>query len=341
MFFHSKRKRITPVNAQAMYARLKNDIYGGALSIEVILVGVIAILGLLMGGAAVRDGVSSELSDIGGMTQDLNQSYTVFGVTNLGSSTAGMDQTDSLDHCDDAEDLSGLADNCITYDLIPITPIDDVALNTFFDFESGDASDTSPNGQDNGGSTVAGDPEFIGGVLVLDGNDALGIANSPDINIGIHGQRTILLDFNADDVIARQLLFEEGAGVRGLNIYIDNGSLYVGGWNIPTESGWAPTYLSTPITAGTWNQVALVLSGGPTLQPDSFRGYVNGAQFGSAVGSQLWSHAGAIGLGGVNGATIFHDGIGNGGPAYFAGSIDNFTIHNRALTDAEVYSANQ
>ncbi|MCM2372109.1 LamG-like jellyroll fold domain-containing protein [Aporhodopirellula aestuarii] len=203
----------------------------------------------------------------------------------------------------------------------------------------GDAADTSPYGNDNSGS-IQGGAGFVtdavrGQVLSLDGvDDWITIANSADINTSTVTQRTISLAFNADDVSTRQLLFEEGGGTRGLIIYIDSGQLYVGGWN-KSQSGWAGTWLSTNITAGQWHHVALSLDGGPTVQPGALRGYLDGQLFGTGDGSQLWSHSGGIGVGGNNGSTVYHDG--NSSTNYlFAGSLDDFRVYNRTLSDADV-----
>ncbi len=181
-----------------------------------------------------------------------------------------------------------------------------------------------------GGATISG------GELVLDGiNDALNITNSNAINLQTHSERTITLDFNADTVSGRQVLYEEGASVRGLVIYIDNGLLYVGGWNIPSsESGWTPTYVSTPIAAGNWNTVSLVLDGTNTLQPNALTGYLNGTSFGSTHGSQLWPHGGGIGIGAINNETIFHNGVVGSG-AHFQGRIDNVQLNNTALDECQ------
>ncbi len=96
--------------------RLWNDDAGFIVSIELILLSTIAIIGLIAGMASVRDAVVSELSDVAGAVQDLNQSYAFFGVVGHASSTAGSDFVDALDWCDDADDVSGAADNCITFD---------------------------------------------------------------------------------------------------------------------------------------------------------------------------------------------------------------------------------
>lgn len=96
--------------------RLWDDDAGFIVSIELILLSTIAIIGLIAGMASVRDAVVSELSDVAGAVQDLNQSYSFFGVVGHASSTAGSDFLDALDFCDDADDVSGSADNCITFD---------------------------------------------------------------------------------------------------------------------------------------------------------------------------------------------------------------------------------
>ena len=99
----------------ALSTKLWNDQAGFIVSIELVLIATIAVIGLITGMTAVRDAVVSELSDVAGAVQDMNQSYSVFGVTGHSGNTAGMDFTDSLDWCDSAEDASGVADNCIVF----------------------------------------------------------------------------------------------------------------------------------------------------------------------------------------------------------------------------------
>lgn len=99
--------------------RLWNDEAGFIVSIELILIATIAVIGLITGFGAMRDSVVSELSDVAGAVQDMNQSYAFFGVTGHSASTAGSDYVDELDWCDDSEDIDGDADNCITFDLGP------------------------------------------------------------------------------------------------------------------------------------------------------------------------------------------------------------------------------
>ncbi len=209
------------------------------------------------------------------------------------------------------------------------------------------AKDSSTNGRQNSGNLV-GDADWTkgveGGAVTFDGTgDAVKIKNSSDINLGIHGERTISLRFKADEIDVgeqKQVLYEEGARVRGLNIYLDEGELYVGGWNEPgKESGWEGTWLSTDaVSADQWHRVDLVLQGGDEVEPGAIRGYIDGEEFGSGEGSQLWSHRGGIGLGSLNGGTRFHDGLTPNSGSGFAGAIDEVMIFNNALSGSEISS---
>ena len=100
--------------------KLWNDKAGFVVSIELILIATIAVIGLVAGMTAVRDGVVSELSDVAGSVQDLNQSYSFNGVTGHSGSTAGSNFNDNLDFCDSTDDAAGTADNCITFDGTPV-----------------------------------------------------------------------------------------------------------------------------------------------------------------------------------------------------------------------------
>ncbi len=105
------------------------------------------------------------------------------------------------------------------------------------------AQDTSTGGTDNFGRLIA-DAELVEGkvgqAVAFDGvRDMVAIGNSEDINLGIHPERSISLWFQADDTSAnsKQVIYEEGGGARGLNLYLADDLLYFGGWNAP-ESGW-------------------------------------------------------------------------------------------------------
>ena len=325
---------------------LWSDDVGLAISVELLLVGIVIGLGMLAGLAAIRDAVVSEFSDVTGAVQDLNQSHEYNGIVGFDSTTSGSNFIDSLD----VGDVSGAADNGITFDVLPSDEqgVSAEGLVVVLGFD-GDGIDTSGNGNDglllNGATTV-------GGELVLDGvNDFVTIANTPDINLGTHTERTIHVEFTPTDVTERQLIYEEGGAVRGFNIYIEDGRLYLGAYNIP-ETDFRPTFLSTPIVAGQTTSATIVLDAGPTVEPGGFSGFVNGTSIGQAPASQLFSHAGGIGIGGTNGRTVFHSGgsltgFADGAPissagaddgAFFGGTIGDVQIFNRALSSGEVGS---
>ena len=212
--------------------------------------------------------------------------------------------------------------------------VSDNDLVVHYTFDDGTAADSSPYGSNNSG-TLQNGASVINGLLTLDGvNDIVAIGNSADINMSTTSQRTISLRFMASDVSGRKALYEEGGGVRGMNIYIDNGSLYVGGWNT-REAGWTGTFLSTAITAGEWHSVTLTLNGTDTVQDGALRGYLDGGLFGEGAGSQVWKHGGDVRLGGVGKHTRFHDGKSRGASP-FAGQVDDFRIYNRTLSAGEV-----
>ena len=99
--------------------KLWNDDAGFIVSIELVLIATISVLGLIVGLTSVRDAVVSELSDVAGAVQDLNQSYTFVGVNGHSASTTGSDFVDEQDWCDTDEDRNNRADNCINFDGAP------------------------------------------------------------------------------------------------------------------------------------------------------------------------------------------------------------------------------
>jgi endoglucanase len=210
-----------------------------------------------------------------------------------------------------------------------------------------------------GGATWSQDG-LEGGAIWFDGQDAVvKVENSHDINLGIHDQRTIAFWFKAADLSTDtpQILYEEGSGLRGLNLYLDQGQLYVGGWNTPEEeSGWSGTWFSTDgITPRQWHHVALVLDGGTTVAENRLIGYLDGQAFGQGLGSQLWEHIGEIGLGNINNRTVIGQrdsptGASSTGSSStgtivsetdgygFRGHIDQFSLYNQALDQATIQS---
>ena len=99
--------------------RLWQDEGGFIVSIELVLISTIAVIGLITGFVAVRDAVISELSDVAGAIQDLNQSYTFNGVTGPSGNSSGSNYTDARDWGDTPEDPTNAIDNCIQVNRAP------------------------------------------------------------------------------------------------------------------------------------------------------------------------------------------------------------------------------
>ena len=94
---------------------IQTDEAGIIISVEFILVAVIVLIGLLTGLTSVRDASISELSDIAGSVQDINQGYLFAGTIGHSASNAGSEFLDARDHCDDVDDTPGQPDNCIVF----------------------------------------------------------------------------------------------------------------------------------------------------------------------------------------------------------------------------------
>lgn len=147
-------------------------------------------------------------------------------------------------------------------------------------------------------------------------------------------QRTISLWFSADVAERsshKQVLYEQGNSQNGMNIYIHGGRLYVGSWAASNYT----TFLSTPVSSGQWNHVALVIDS----QSVKLRGYLNGVRFDSGFGGSIPPTVGNVQLGRVgNWGTRFHTGAAAANSNGFKGRIDEVRIYERSLGDAEVFA---
>jgi len=161
------------------------------------------------------------------------------------------------------------------------------------------------------------------------------IPNSSDINlVNKLKKRSISIWFKANDInkANKQVIYEEGDGSAGFNIYIFNGSLYMGAW--AEANGWYGTFNSTAsISSGSWHHASLVFSS----KLSSFISYLDGVQFGSVSSSEeLPKHSGDICIG-RNGDTKFHDGDDNNINSFFEGSIDELRIWNKIRLLEEIH----
>ncbi|MHC2070599.1 Flp family type IVb pilin [Bremerella sp. T1] len=99
----------------SLMKRLWNDEAGFVVSAELILIATIAVLGLIVALDTVRNAITSELSDVAGAIQDVNQSYSYSEVLGHSARVAGSAFADQTDFCDSPDDAPQDDDNCIDH----------------------------------------------------------------------------------------------------------------------------------------------------------------------------------------------------------------------------------
>lgn len=186
------------------------------------------------------------------------------------------------------------------------------------------------------GSPTLGEAGVRDSAYRLDGiDDSITIPNSADINTQSHQLRTVALWFKPESLSGRQCIFEEGGATRGLNIYLDGDSLYIGGWN-NGENGWNETWLSTKLSDTAWHHVAFILDAPDNATSTTgFKFFLNGLLISEGDGGEINSHTDGIAIGAVNGVTKYHDGDSTASD-YFTGHVDDFLLYNRALDASEI-----
>jgi len=201
-------------------------------------------------------------------------------------------------------------------------------------------------------AAVIGDPQVVAGLsgkaLLFDGvDDGVHIPDSAMINAtsGPWSNRTVMAVFNCADASKqeKQTIYEEGGTTRGLNIYVFDGEVYVGGWNKDANQvDWNPgTWLSAPIGSNEWHAVAFVLRGGTdTVEAGKFEMWLDGRLVTAGEGSNIYNHTADNSIGYTKGDTVFHD-TGNRSEDgdFFAGMVDELWIINEALSAADFRSA--
>ena len=275
----------------------------------------------------------------GSGTNKLIFDYTIVA----GDDIASLDVLSTLDLANGSiQDIAG--NN--TSSSINLTGIDLTNINLNnpmtlwnFDSSSGNTVDDVADGDSiNDQATLVNGAQLVSGgqsgqALSLDGtNDYVSVGSSTEINSysGTISSRTISLAFKpapGNTLANRQFLFEEGGATNGLNIYIENNTLYMGAWSEST--GWNGTWLQTDITGldpSQWHNVALVLDG----DNGKIKGYFNDTLLGSGYGEPVSSHASTY-IGAQIGSSKIHTGDLSSSGYYFEGLIDDVQIHNDIL----------
>ncbi|MFB0554600.1 MAG: hypothetical protein ACETWQ_14955, partial [Phycisphaerae bacterium] len=206
----------------------------------------------------------------------------------------------------------------------------------------GDVPDDSANTHT---ANLIGSPQVVDGLkgkaLQFNGtNDGVHIPDATTVNLSTHQNRTVIAIFQCADVTKpeKQVVYEEGGTTRGLVIYVHEGLVYAGGWNLSDYTPeWTGTFLSAPISSGAWYAVAMVVRDGTAAQEDDkFEMWMGGELIGIGPGGQLQSRSNDCGIGYANAQTKFHDGNFTGGGSYFEGTVDEIWMINAALTQVEL-----
>ncbi|MFT7591251.1 MAG: hypothetical protein ACI9UJ_001174 [bacterium] len=271
-------------------------------------------------------------------------SLGVFMYTNLSSSPntfAGTQGTSNFS-CYGPAGVGDNTTNSFCYDLDSL------------DYTDGDLVSSIPNIGGNGTawsqSTTANQPAFQLGasamnghpVLEFDGtNDYLLMSDQTDLNTSASTERSYMVVVRTSgNITSRQVIYEEGGGTRGLNIYIYDGDIYCAGWNKAndgTDAPWVFKSVNTSISTNTEYIITMVYDGSTdNTTSGKILGYLNGSLIGTATGvGKLYSHGDDIGLGAMNQNSVFENGNGSGTGNYFEGDIAMFIQYNYALDSAQ------
>ena len=183
------------------------------------------------------------------------------------------------------------------------------------------------------GSSMNGEPS-----LAFDGvNDFLRIPDLNGLNTGgPWDTKTLILAFQTGgDVSSRQIIYEQGGGTRGINLYLDNGEIYYNAWN-KNEAAWGPVWVNTAVTPYTSYVATLSMD----ATAGTLTGYLNNQSVGTVGGvGTLYAHSDDGGMGNRFGGTLFHDGSSSN--AYFYGKVAAWKSYNGLLTSSDQDSLEQ
>jgi len=211
-----------------------------------------------------------------------------------------------------------------------------------FENVGADVPDDSANSNT---ATLIGNPQVVDGLkgkaLQFDGiDDGVFIPDAATINLSTHQNHTVVAIFKCDDMTKseKQCVYDEGGTTRGLTIYVHEGLVYAGGWNLSDYAPeWTGTFISAPISSNQWVAVAAVLrDAGPAQEDDKFEMWMDGNLIGIGPGGQLQSRSNDCGIGYHNSQVKYHDGNVSATGSYFQGAVDEIWIINRALSEVEL-----
>ncbi|MEM6602207.1 MAG: fibronectin type III domain-containing protein, partial [Verrucomicrobiota bacterium] len=168
--------------------------------------------------------------------------------------------------------------------------------------------------------------------LAFDGvDDYLLLPNLEGFNLGgpFDAKVFTIVFQTGGDVTNRQLLYEQGGAIRGLNLFIEAGQLSYSAWN-KEEAAWGPLAVTTSVAPATTYVATLMLD----AVAGTLTGYLNSQSIGTLSGVKLlYAHSDGGGLGNNNSYTLFPDGSRTTGA--FGGKVAFWSTYNTLLTTAE------
>lgn len=162
------------------------------------------------------------------------------------------------------------------------------------------------------------------------------------INLTTATERTIGISFEtAANVNTRQVIFEQGGGLRGMCIYIENGELHHAAWNYRKGVEWGYKEVSTAISANTEYVTTLVLE---TTSPSqgTLRLFLDGVQEATitGVGHVYPDGSSTIGIGILQDQGRFPEGNVTGDQYAFSGTINRIVYYDEALNASDLDDLN-
>lgn len=161
----------------------------------------------------------------------------------------------------------------------------------------------------------------------------IGLSDNSSINTGASSAKAYSIVFRTgSDITTRQVLYEEGGGTHGMNLYIESGNVIGNLWQSSADRTG-----STALSTNTDYILTFVYDGGNTR----WDMYLNGtlAASNTSATSSLPAHSDDIGIGVINGGTQFNgnnDVSGNNGfsgyimeMAYYNGVVPSSTDRNQ------------
>ena len=150
----------------------------------------------------------------------------------------------------------------------------------------------------------------------------------------IYDKRSISLWFKVDDadLNRKQVIYEEDGIAQGLEIYVENGSLFFNVWN-QSQGEWSCNFTaSNLLKSDTWHHASLVIDREQDLANNRpFRAYIDGINIDGEAGSTPESVA--IGIGGLSANEPSEPDAANSDSSY---SIKDIGVYDRALTKEEI-----